>query len=66
MKRPALNFVQSLAAVLVGNAAYFLLMRFLPPPARHVPFQIDLGLAVDAFFCLAALGVIKIFNHRGH
>jgi hypothetical protein len=64
MKRPAVNFVQSLAAVLVGNAAYFLLMRFLPFAARHVPFQIDLGLAVDAFFCLAALGIIKVISGR--
>ena len=50
------NFVQSLAAVLAGNAAYFLLMPYLPPAARHVPFQTDLGSGVDAFFCLVALG----------
>jgi hypothetical protein len=64
MKRPLVNFVQSLAAVLVGNSAYFLLMGFLPPTARHVPFQIDLGLAVDAIFCLAALVVIKVISPK--
>jgi hypothetical protein len=53
------NFLQSLAAVLAGNAAYFLLMRFLPHWARHVPFKIDLGLAVDGVFCLIALAILK-------
>ncbi len=55
----AANFVQSLAAVLAGNAAYFLLMPFLPLAARHVPFQMDLGLVVDGFLCLLAWGIIK-------
>ncbi len=63
-KRSMTNFLQSLAAVLAGNAAYFLLMRFLPPWARHVPFQIDFGLAVDAFFCLVALGILKALTGR--
>jgi len=61
-KRSLTNFVLSLAAVLAGNAAYFLLMPLLPPPARHVPFQIDLGLALDGCFCLVALGIIKAVN----
>jgi hypothetical protein len=56
------NFVQSLIAVLAGNAAYFLLMPYLPPPARHVTFRTDLGLAVDAGFCLVALGIIKFVS----
>ena len=59
MSKAWTNFVQSLAAVLAGNAAYFLLMPYLPPAARHVPFQTDLGLLVDACFCLVFLGVIK-------
>ena len=54
-----MNFAQSLAAILAGNAAYFLLVPFLPLPARHVTFQIDLGLAVDACFCLVVWGIIK-------
>jgi hypothetical protein len=58
-KRFVTNFVQSLAAVLAGNAAYFLLMPVLPLWARHVPFRTDFGLAVDALFCLVALGIIK-------
>jgi hypothetical protein len=60
------NFVQALVAVLAGNAAYFLLMPYLPLPARHVPFRTDLGLAVDAGFCLVALGVVKLVSGRDH
>jgi hypothetical protein len=50
------NFLHALAAVLAGNVVYFLLLPFLPPAARHVPFQIDLGLAVDGCFCLVFTG----------
>ena len=46
-----------------GNAVYFLLMPHLPA-ARHVPFQTDLGLLVDACFCLVFLGVIKVVAGR--
>jgi hypothetical protein len=55
----AVNFVQSLAAVLLGNAIYYLLMPSLPPAARHKLFQVDLGLAVDFWFCLVAFGLIQ-------
>jgi hypothetical protein len=60
----AANFVESLAAVLAGNAAYFLLVPFLPLAARHVPFQIDLGLLVDACLCVVAWGIIKAARGR--
>jgi hypothetical protein len=56
------NFFQALVAVLAGNAAYFLLMPYLPQAARHVPFRTDLGLVVDAGFCLAALAVTKLLS----
>jgi hypothetical protein len=59
MSRNPANFLESLAAVLAGNAAYFLLMPFLPVTARHVPFHTDLGLIVDAFFCVVAWGIVK-------
>jgi hypothetical protein len=58
------SFVQALAAVLAGNAAYFLLLPFLPASARHLPFRFDLGLVVDFWFCLVAFGVIKAFSRR--
>jgi hypothetical protein len=54
------NFLHALAAVLAGNVVYFLLLPFLPPAARHVPFQIDLGLAVDGCFCLVFYGILKV------
>jgi hypothetical protein len=61
------NFVQSLLAVLLGNAAYFVLMPSLPPPARHKLFQLDWGLAIDFWFCLVAYGLIRTaawWRHR--
>jgi hypothetical protein len=59
MSKSAANFVHALAAVLIGNGAYFLLARYLPPPARHAAFQMDLGMVVDFFICLVVLGLIK-------
>ena len=59
MSKAAANFIHALVAVLAGNAAYFLLVRYLPPRAHHVRFQIDLGLVVDFWLCLVAFGMIK-------
>jgi hypothetical protein len=53
------NFFHALAAVVCGNAVYFLLMPYLPIAARHKVDQLDLGLVVDFWFCLVILGVIK-------
>ena len=53
------NFVQSLAAVLLGNAAYLLLSPYLPPPARHTVYKLDLGILVDFWFCVVAFGLIR-------
>jgi hypothetical protein len=61
------NFVQSLLAVLLGNAAYYVLMPSLPLAARHKLFEVDLGLAVDFWFCLVAYGLIRTaawWRHR--
>jgi hypothetical protein len=59
------NFVQSLIAVVAGNLVYFLLMPHLPPAARHVPMRFDLGVVVDFWFCLVALGAVKTFTRWG-
>ena len=64
MSKSTTNFVHALAAVLAGNVIYFLLLPFLPPVARHVPFQIDLGLAVDGCFCLVFYGILKVVTDR--
>lgn len=43
-----------LAAILIGNAAYFTLLPHLPAAARHRPFAFDWGLLLDFVFCIAA------------
>jgi len=53
-----INFIQALAAVVLGNVAYFLLARSLPLPP-HRPFQMDIGLFVDFWFCVVAYGLIR-------
>jgi hypothetical protein len=54
-----INFVQALAAVILGNVAYFLLAPTFPPIARHHPFRVDLGTLIDFWFCLVAYGLIR-------
>jgi hypothetical protein len=53
------NFVQALAAVILGNVAYFLLVPTLPPIARHHRFHVDLGTLIDFWLCLVAYGLIR-------
>jgi hypothetical protein len=53
-----LNLLQALCAIILGNVAYFFLAHSLPLP-RHRPFQIDVGLLVDFFFCVVAYGLIR-------
>jgi hypothetical protein len=53
---------RSFAAVVIGNFVYFALERFLPPKAQHQPFQIDWGLAVDFWFCVACYGLIRLIR----
>jgi hypothetical protein len=55
----AVNFVESLAAVLLGNAAYLLLSPYMPPLAQHRIFHYDFGMLVDFWFCVVAFGLIK-------
>jgi hypothetical protein len=54
------RFIHALAAVLAGNAAYFLLVPHLPPSARHVAFRLDVGLVLDFGLCLMVFGIIKM------
>jgi hypothetical protein len=53
------NLLQAFVAVALGNVAYFMLAPSLPPMARHRPFQLDLGILVDFWFCLVAYGLIR-------
>ena len=62
MKR---RFWRSFLAVVLGNAAYFAVWPKLPYREQHRPFQVDWGLAVDFWLCLAfygLLGAIKWFR----
>jgi hypothetical protein len=52
------NFIEAFAAVVLGNLAYFLLAPSLRLP-RHRPFQMDIGLFVDFWFCVVAYGLIR-------
>ena len=54
-----MNLVQALVAIVLGNVVYFLLVPSLPQVARHRPFQPDLGMVLDFFFCLVAYGLIR-------
>lgn len=53
------NFIQALAAIVLGNVAYFILAPSFPPAARHRPFRPDLGMLVDFWFCVVAYGLIR-------
>ena len=53
------NFIQALAAIVLGNVAYFILAPSFPLAVRHRPFQPDLGMLVDFWFCLVAYGLIR-------
>ncbi|MGA8154345.1 MAG: hypothetical protein WB952_25600 [Terriglobales bacterium] len=64
MSRSAANFLHALAAVLGGNAIYFLSEKYLPPPAHHMLFKVDLGMVVDFCICLVFFLIIKAFAAR--
>ncbi len=53
---------RSAAAVMAGNAIYFGIERFLPLKAQHEVFQIDWGLAVDFWICVACYGLIRLIR----
>jgi hypothetical protein len=53
------NLLQALLAIILGNTVYFLLIPHLPAAARHHPFHVDLGSAVDFWCCLVVYGLIR-------
>ncbi|MFB3827647.1 MAG: hypothetical protein ACE15B_12820 [Bryobacteraceae bacterium] len=60
--RSRFRFWRSLAAILLGNAVYYALYEWLPPRARHQPYHIDWGLAVDFWFCVAFYGLLNLIR----
>jgi len=65
VSKAKVNFVHSLIAVVAGNVVYFLLMPYLPQPARHTPMHFDLGVIIDFWICLVFLGAIKTSTKWG-
>jgi len=53
-----INLIQALAAIVLGNIAYFFLAPSLPLPHDR-PFQTDVGLLVDFWLCVVAYGLIR-------
>ncbi len=56
------NFLDALAAVLAGNAIYFVLMPHLPRVMRHSLFKEDWGLLVDFAICTIIFVGVKIIR----
>lgn len=55
------RYWKTLIAVLGGNLLYFLLLApHLPPAARHNRYQLDWGLVVDLWVCLAVYGLLSL------
>ncbi|HVM93727.1 MAG TPA: hypothetical protein VMT67_12985 [Terriglobales bacterium] len=58
------NFLDALAAVLAGNAIYFLIMPHLPRNLRHAMFKEDWGLVTDFAICTLLFIAIKLIFRR--
>lgn len=56
------RFWHSLIAVVLGNAIYFTLLPHLPARAQHQRFQLDWGLAIDFWLCLALYGLLALLK----
>jgi hypothetical protein len=60
------RWIEYLAAILAGNAIYFLLLfPDLPPALQHRPFVFDLGLALDFSLCVIVYAVIRMGSRHG-
>ena len=68
MKPITAKLLKYLVAIILGNGLYFALSSYLPEPARHHPFKLDLGTLVDFWVCLFVLGLLELgalFRSRG-
>jgi len=55
------RLLEYLAAILAGNAVYFLVLSpILPEALRHRPFREDWGLLVDFLVCAAVYGIYRL------
>ncbi len=60
MSTTSARWIKSLIAVVAGNTLYFSLAPHMPPAVRHEPFQLDVGVLVDFWFCLVVYGLIEL------
>lgn len=58
------RFFIALAAVVIGNAIYLLLMPLLPPKAKHTPFRPDWGLVLDFWIWLVIFNLLLLFVRK--
>ena len=54
------TFWQSLIAVLVGNAIYYGIYRYLPPRGQHQLYRIDWGMAGDFWICVICYELVRM------
>ena len=55
------RWMEYLAAILIGNAIYFLsLFAHLPAVFRHQTRKIDLGMALDFVICVVVYSLIRL------
>jgi hypothetical protein len=58
----ALQIARSLAAILVGNLLYLLLMPHLPVVMQHRLYTMDFGLVVDFCLCVLVWGLFCLLT----
>jgi hypothetical protein len=55
------QYFKTLLAVIGGNFLYFVVLQpVLPPAARHRLYQVDWGLVIDFWVCLACYGLLTL------
>lgn len=60
------RFLIAAVAVILGNAIYLSLQRFLPERAHHNPFRIDLGLIADFWVCVLIFNLLLALFRSKH
>ena len=59
------SYWKTIVAVLGGNFIYFaLLYPYLPEQAQHRRNDLDLGLLIDFWICLALWGLLALWERR--
>ena len=52
------RFFIALAAVVLGNVIYLLVLPLLPQRAQHDPFTLDWGLVLDFWICVVIYNLL--------